>query len=239
MWVLDAMKAWDILSIEHMTGKTISFTRKGHPGFVSHVSATLNNFNFMGIDMCAKFRREIENHEMLRMAHALNIWVTLIQQKDEVTPFKLETIGSVARCDSLFVKFDESALPVYFEDAKLHDVMYPSVSKVVRAFTSVMRVLCVPKTEVQEAIAECEATVEGTSWGPFVAFVKEGCVAFQATDDADIFVIGSAILAAKFCGTMSQAKETLRAALTASSEKLKASLDACGLPEIFATRRSE
>ena len=240
-WLLDAMRCWDITTIDKMLESTSKFVFKGQSAFNGHVTAALNNYNVFTAQMCIDFRHEVLNHVMTYMTDLVSMWVKFLQGKEEPTQFKLEKVRAAQDLPALINRCDQSAIPLYFESDELKAQMYPDMIKTVHSFSAAMKVLLLLKlrpADVSAAVTEGTSVVAGTSWESFFTFVNGGCKTFASADTTDIFVLGSIALAAKFSGTLAPIREPLMAAVTAAAAKVEQTIPS-DLPEIFASKLEE
>lgn len=229
LYINELSHSWDLETLRKMTKLSRGFYSKGISQFPSYVNAAFNNYNFFAAEMSVQFYKSIQENIGRYLIDIYDIWLNILDDPEQITPYKYRKIMGLNDIDKLEERIDESVFPLYFQDQTLHDLLFPSVkplTKLVSAATRVLFAMKLDTANLPAVLAELESVAQGNQWQIFIDFVKGGCKSIEFNKDGiDALILGSIAIAAEVSNSPADIKTKISQqtenVFTATLESLK------------------
>ena len=234
LYLCDAIKAWDIKTIQKMTDDTLSFCNKGLEHSTQNIDVALQNFNFLAVEMASRFLSSIDKNISFYAAKILHDIPSILSDNNPVealTPIKFDKYLNKNDIDNLEIRTDKSILTLYFRDSNLDTIIYPSIKQTIMELSAAIQLLFslkLPNLKPDQYIEQLESLSNESQWNTFVKFVKGGCKSLNSSEmpsNPDIFFYTTLALSAKVSNSPKEVINVISSSLTESKNKLFERLD--------------
>lgn len=216
----------DTESLDGVCKLTADFCTRSISGYQSYINAGIRGNHFLVIDQASKLRTSVVNHVAWYFARVYSIFSDFLAGK-AVSESRLSMLVGAEEVAKMCTRTDDSAMPIYVSDERVHDVLYPELVKLTTAISAATRVInCI--NHKQDSEADLKDVPELGQWPLFVKFVRSGFT--EVGDVTEPFVAAAMAIAANAAGkkapALAEAVAKIETALLKNVETL---------PEAFAS----
>jgi len=190
-------KSFDLVALSNFYECVDTFYMKSMRFFHPSLIGSLKNGEFISSESELNFTYQARHHISRLFYVSFSVWKSLLESSpSQVNQEELYYLSG----KELFIKNDTTILPVYFNDEKLFNAMYPSITNICYLYSAVVRILLsLHKNSTSDIQSLCEVITTNDSeqtWKPFVNFVTNNCECLPEHCN-NIFEITSMIIASK------------------------------------------
>ena len=204
---LDFVKKFDLSTLDSLFNEAEIWYNRSTLSFQTGFQKVFASCELRQVESMSVFVRQIRSHIMRKFYCSYALYKSLLHG----TPshYELEQLEYFNTIDC-FIQNDTTVLPIYFNDKKLTDAMYPSITEFASTLSSAVQYLVNKhfgdKEKAQKAFDELKS---GNMWHHFIAYVDSGFQTLPDPKAVDLFQLGAIIICAKEEKKIESQKENL------------------------------